>query len=92
MNKLIHGFIMKQMSANAGIRKHGKETNAAVMAKLEQLEVCEAINVKTLCKERAMNLFQEKKWNPQERTVVDGHPQESMYRKSQAESPTVFND
>jgi hypothetical protein len=32
MNGFIHGLILNQMSANAGIKKHGNAAEAAVMA------------------------------------------------------------
>jgi hypothetical protein len=45
--KRIYAHIMTQTSAKAGIRKHGKEAEAALMAEFAQLEdlnVFEALN------------------------------------------------
>jgi hypothetical protein len=44
----MHGFIMNQMSANAGIKRDGKAAEATLMAELaqlEQMDVYEAIDV-----------------------------------------------
>jgi hypothetical protein len=102
MNSFIHGFIMNQMSANAGIKKHGRAAEAALMAEfaqLEQMEAYEAIDVQTLTKQQkkgalhAINLIKEKRSGILKgRTVADGHLQQYTYNKSQTASPTVSND
>jgi hypothetical protein len=100
--KHVFGFIMNQMSAKAGIRKHGKAAEAALMsefAQLEDLNAYESINAASLTKKqrkealRAINLLKEKRdGSLKGRTVADGRPQRTMYDKSQTASPTVSTD
>jgi hypothetical protein len=80
--RFVFGKIMTQMSANAGIRKHGKAAEAALMAEFAQLEdlsVYQAMNPKLLTKAqkraalRAINLIKEKRDGKLKgRTVADG--------------------
>ena len=98
MTKLIFGFIMNQMSAKAGIRKHGEKAEVALMkefAQLEDLSVYQIIHAHTLTKEernaalRAINLIKERRDGQiKGRTVADGRPQRSMYEKSLANGLT----
>ena len=98
----IFGFVMNQMTAKAGIRKHGKAAETALMkefAQLEDLSVYESIDVKTLTIKqraaalRAINLIKEKRDGQLKgRTVADGRPQRLLYEKSQTASPTVSTD
>ena len=98
----IYGFIMTQMSAKAGIKKHGKAAEAAMMkefAQLENLNVYQALDPTTLTPQqkrgalRAINLIKEKRDGQLKgRTVADGRPQRSLYDKSETASPTVSSD
>ena len=98
----IYAHIMTQMSAKAGIRKHGKEAEAALMAEFAQLEdlnVFEALNPKTLTRQqkaaalRAINLIKEKRdGRLKGRTCADGRPQKTLYDKIDTASPTVATD
>jgi len=100
--KLVFGHVMTQMTAMAGIKKHGKAAEAALMAEFAQLEdltVYESIDPTSLTKEqrrgalRAINLIKEKRdGRLKGRTVADGRPQRSLYDKSETASPTVSTD
>ena len=101
-NKRIFGYVMNQMTAKAGIKKHGKAAEAALMrefAQLEELDVYEPVSANSLTREqrtgalRAINLIKEKRdGRLKGRTVADGRPQRSLYDKSQTASPTVSTD
>ena len=102
INKYIFGYIMNQMTAKAGIKKHGQAAVAALMkefAQLEDLTVYEIIDKATLTKRqrkmalRAINLIKEKRDGKiKGRTVADGRAQRGLYEKSQTASPTVATD
>ena len=93
---------MTQMSAKAGIRKHGKTAEAALMAEFAQLEdlsVYQSVDPKKLTREqrmaalRAINLIKEKRDGRLKcRTVADGRSQRTLYDKSETASPTVSSD
>ena len=95
-------YVLTQMSAKAGIRKHGKAAEAALMAEfaqLEALEVYEPIDASTLTPKqkstalRAINLIKEKRdGRLKGRTVADGRAQRGLYSKSETSSPTVSTD
>jgi hypothetical protein len=101
-NKSIFGYIMHQMTAQAGIKKHGKAAEEALMneyAQLERLDVYESVDPITLTHEqrkgalRAINLIKEKRdGDLKGRTVADGRPQRSLYNKTETASPTVSKD
>ena len=100
--RFVFGHILTQMSANAGIRKHGKAAEAALMAEFAQLEdlsVYQAVDPKLLTRQqrraalRAINLIKEKRDGKLKgRTVADGRSQRKLYEKSQTASPTVASD
>ena len=100
--KPICGYMMNQMTAKAGIKKHGKSAEAAMMkefAQMEELSVYESVNPNTLTSEQkkgalqAINLLKEKRNGTLKgRTVADGRPQRSLYDKSEMASPTVAKD
>ena len=95
-------YMLTQMTARAGIKKHGKAAEAALMAEFAQLEdmtVYEPIDPATLTKKqrqaalRALNLIKEKRdGRLKGRTVADGRPQRLLYEKSETTSPTVSTD
>jgi hypothetical protein len=102
VEKFIFGFVMTQMSAKAGIKKHGRAAEEALMAEfaqLEELEVFEALRPDTLTRQqkagalRAINLIKEKRdGRLKGRTVADGRPQRFLYSKAETASPTVSAD
>jgi hypothetical protein len=114
LEKFIFGFIMTQiptsagpkkhvqMSAKAGIKKHGRKAEEALMtefAQLEELSVFEGIDPATLTNKqrrmalRTINLIKEKRSGQLKGcTVADGRPQRSLYDKSETASPTVSID
>ena len=102
IEKSIFHYILNQMTAKAGITKHGKAAEEALMkefAQLEELDVYKSVNVRTLTKEqrrgalRAINLIKEKRDGVLKgRTVADGRAQRSLFEKSQTASPTVATD
>jgi len=98
----IFAHVMTQMTAKAGIKKHGKEAEVALMqefAQLEELSVFEAVKPDSITKTqkrealRAINLIKEKRdGRIKGRTVADGRPQRSLYDKSETASPTVSTE
>ena len=100
--KYIFGHVMTQMSAKAGIRKHGEAAEAALLtefAQLEDLSMYQAVDPKSLTRAqklaalRAINLIKEKRdGRLKGRTVADGRPQRTLYDKSETVSPTVSSD
>ena len=95
---LIYKYTLTQMTAKAGIRKHGKAAEAALMtefAQLEDLSVYEPVAPASLTKQqrkaalRAINLIKAKRdGRLKGRTVADGRAQ----MKSETSSPTVATD
>ena len=95
-------YMLTQMTANAGIKKHRKPAEASLMAEFAQMEdlsVYEPIDPATLSKKqrqaalRALNLIKEKRdGRLKSRTVADGRPQRLLYDKSETTSPTVSTD
>ena len=91
-----------QMSERAGLRKHGKDAEAALMAEFSQfedLDVYEALDPSKLTRTqkraalRAINVFKEKRNGKLKgRTCADGRSQRTLYDKSQTASPTVSTD
>ncbi|KAI2490729.1 Reverse transcriptase (RNA-dependent DNA polymerase) [Fragilaria crotonensis] len=95
-------YTMTQMSANAGIKKHGRKAMEALMAKFAQLEdltAYEPLDPTKLTRAqkksalRAINLIKEKRCGKLKgRTVADGRAQRTLYDKSETASPTVGTD
>jgi hypothetical protein len=98
----ITGFIFTQMSAKAGIKKHGKVAIDALyqeFLQLHDLGVFEGQDASKLSKEqrraalRAISVIKEKRCGRiKGRTVADGRPQRSLYTKEETSSPTVSTD
>ena len=70
LHKYVHGYIMTQMTVNAGIRKHGQDAVNALLHELSQLDnkrVFQPIRAEDLTTEqrrealRAINLIKEKR-------------------------------
>ncbi|KAI2505429.1 Reverse transcriptase (RNA-dependent DNA polymerase) [Fragilaria crotonensis] len=95
-------YTMTQMSANAGIKKHGRKAMEALMAEFAQLEdlsAYEPLDPTKLTRAqkkaalRAINLIKEKRCGKLKgRTVADGRGQRTLYDKSETASPTVATD
>ena len=95
-------FIFTQMTAKAGIKKHGDKAVDALMAEFSQLErknVFEAIDASTLTVEqkkaalRAINLIKEKRCGKLKgRACADGSKQRQHYAKEDTTSPTMATD
>jgi hypothetical protein len=98
----VTGFIMTQMTATAGIKKHGeKAVNALLMefCQLDDKEVFKGLMASELTSSqrkealRAVNLIKEKRDGKLKgRTCADGRSQRSLYTKEETSSPTVSTD
>ena len=100
--QFITGFIMTQMSAKAGIKKHGKAAVAALYQEFLQLHnkgVFSGQDADKLTKIQkrgallAISVIKEKRCGSVKgRAVADGRPQRNMYTKEQTPPPTVSTD
>jgi hypothetical protein len=107
--RFVFEFILAQMattctlmSERAGLRKHGKAAEAALMtefSQLENLDVYEPLDPTKLARKqkraaiRALNMFKEKRDGTLKgRTCADGRSQRNLYVKSQTASLTVSTD
>jgi hypothetical protein len=100
--KCMTGIIMTQMSAQAGIKKHGQVAIDALFeefAQLHDLGVFLPQDVDKLTKPqkkaalRAISVVKEKRCGRiKGRTVADGRPQRQLYTKDETSSPTVSTD
>ncbi|KAI2502074.1 Reverse transcriptase (RNA-dependent DNA polymerase) [Fragilaria crotonensis] len=101
-DNVVRGHTMTQMSANAGIKKHGRRAEEALLTEFSQFEdlnVYEPLDPNNLTKEqkegalRAIPTIKEKRCGKLKgRTVADGRKQKSLYDKSETASPTVATD
>ena len=100
--KYIFGHVMTQMTATAGIKKHGQRAVDALFKEFCQLDdksVFGAIKADTLTSAqkhaalRAINLIKEKRDGALKgRSCADGSSQRALYTKEQSASPTVSTD
>ncbi|KAG7373305.1 reverse transcriptase RNA-dependent DNA polymerase [Nitzschia inconspicua] len=98
----IVGYMMTQMTATAGIKKHGQAAVDALFRKFAQLDdktVFEVLDSSTLTREqrraalRAVNLIKEKRdGSIKGRSCADGRPQKALYSKEATTSPTISID
>jgi hypothetical protein len=98
----VTGFIMTQMTAKAGIKKHWQATINALYQKFLQLhnqDVFDGKHAGELTKSqkraalRAISVIKEKRYGKiKGRTVANGRPQKSLYTKDETSSPTVSTD
>jgi hypothetical protein len=98
----VFGHVMTQMTATAGIKKHGQRAIDALLKEFSQLDdksVFAAVDAGTLATKqkkgalRAINLIKEKLDGALKgRSCADGRPQRALYTKEQAASPTVSTD
>jgi hypothetical protein len=99
---VVQGCILTQMSAHAGIIKHGRIAEEALLAEFSQFEdlnVYEPLDPNTLTREQKASALQaiptikEKICGKLKgRAVADGRSQRSLYDKSETASPTVATD
>jgi hypothetical protein len=98
----IVGTILTQMSASAGIKKHGKTAIDALFREFAQLNdksVFEGMDPQSLTPEqkkaalRAVNVIKEKRCGKiKGRTCADGRKQRQLYEKAETTSPTICTD
>jgi hypothetical protein len=98
----VTGFIMTQMSAKAGTKKHGQVALDALFQEFLQLHDLDGFNAlvaNNITKEqkrgalRAIDVIKEKRCGKiKGRTVADGRPQKALYTKDQTTSPTILPD
>ena len=95
----LFGFIFTQMSARAGIKKHGQPARDALTTEFAQLDykgaydpiqatdLTDTQQAKAL---RIINLIKEKRdGRLKGRSVADGRPQRELYTKDETSSPTA---
>jgi hypothetical protein len=102
MQRYIFGYIMTQMTATAGIKKHGQAAVEALLQEFCQLDnknVFEPLHANELTTDqkqaalRAINLIKEKRSGKLKgRTCADGRPQRALYTKDETTSPTLSTD
>jgi hypothetical protein len=100
--RTITGFIMTQMTAKAGIKKHGEAAVRALYKELLQLHnqtVFKGKDADKLTRQqkynalRAISVIKEKRSGDLKgRTVADGSKQRSLYEKHETTSPTASTD
>ena len=100
--KHLTGIILTQVSAKAGIQKHGKSAIDALYDEIFQLDdkaVCEGVMVSDMKPQqkrkalRAINLIKHKRCGKLKgRTVADGSTQRDLYSNAETVSRTISND
>lgn len=102
MFQYVYGYVMTQMTATTGIKKHGQPAIDALLAEFAQLDdkkVFKPMDARKLTTQqkcralRAINLIKEKRSGVLKgRSVADGSAQWNIYTKEQTASPTVSTD
>ena len=102
VHKVVTGILMNQMTAKAGIKKHGQVAIDALhqeFLQLHDLGVFEGHHAHELSKSqkrgalRAISVIKEKRSGKiKGRTVADGSVQRGLYSKEETSSPTVSTD
>jgi uncharacterized protein YeaC (DUF1315 family) len=102
VSEYITGFIMTQMTARAGIKKHGQVAIDALyneFLQLHDLGVFDWQHAGKLTKEQkraalqAISVIKEKRCGKiKGRTVADGSVQRDLYSKEETSSPTVLTE
>jgi hypothetical protein len=102
IHRYIFGHVMTQMTATAGIKKHGERAVDALFKEFCQLDdksVFLPVDAKSLTRDqkykalRAINLIKEKRCGKLKgRTCADGRAQKNLYTKEETTSPTVSTD
>ena len=98
----VTGLVFNQMSAKAGLKKHGERAWKALLKELRQLkdlDVFKAVHASSLTEKqkrealREITVLKEKRDNTLKgRTCADGRSQRRRYPKEQTASPTLSND
>jgi hypothetical protein len=102
LHNYVTGYVMTQMTAQAGIKKHGSKAIDALLAEFCQLDdkavfnpmiATELTSEQKRAALRAVNLIKEKRCGKLKGlTCADGRPQQGLYDKQQTASPTVSTD
>ena len=100
--RILHGWVMTQMSARAGIRRFGEAAKDAMRREFRQLDekgVFEPIHASEITDDvkqqalRYINVIKEKRCGKiKGRTCADGRPQRDLYDKAETSSPTASSD
>ena len=100
--RILHGWVMTQMSAKAGIRRFGDAARDAMRREFRQLdekgvfEPILATDINPGVKKQALrciNVIKEKRCGKiKGRTCADGRPQRNLYEKAETSSPTASSD
>jgi len=98
----ITGLVFNQMSAKAGLKKHGERAWKALLKELRQLkdlDVFKAVHASSLTEQqkryalREITMLKEKRnGDLKGRTCADGRSQRGHYTKEETASPTMSND
>ena len=98
----VTGLVFNQMSAKAGLKKHGERAWKALLKELKQLkdlDVFKAVHASSLTEKqkrealREITVLKEKRDNTLKgRTCADGRSQRGRYPKEETASPTLSND
>jgi Reverse transcriptase (RNA-dependent DNA polymerase) len=102
MQQYINGFLFTQMSAKAGIKKHGQKAIDALVAEFGQLReknVLKPVDPTKLSKSEkdsalpVVNLIKEKRDGKiKGRTCANGSSQRTLYPREETASPTMSNE
>ena len=100
--RILHGWVMTQMSAKAGIRRYGDAAREAMRQEFRQLDekgVFDPVHATKLAPEvrkqalRCINVIKKKRCGKiKGRTCADGRPQRGLYDKMDTSSPTASSD
>ena len=102
IHSLMANFIFTQMSAKAGIKKHGQRAIDALLKELTQLDNQDTFDPQDASKLtpqqkkaalRSVNVIKEKRCGKLKgRSCADGRPQRTLYDKSETASPALSVD
>ena len=102
VHRYVTHFMMTQMTAKAGIRKHGQAAINALMKEFAQLhnqETFDPVHAHELTKQqreaalRSVNLIKEKRnGDIKGRSCADGRKQRALYTKGEMSSPTLSSE
>ena len=99
MTQKVFGFVFTQMTARAGIKKHGQAARDALTAEFAQLDYkgaykpvqpTDLTETQRQSALQVINLIKEKRDERLKgRSVADGRPQQAFYTKDETSSPTA---
>ena len=100
--RILHGWVMTQMSARAGIRRFGDAARDAMRSEFRQLDekgVFDPVQPTDITQDvksqalRCINVIKQKRCGKiKGRTCADGRPQRDLYDKTETSSPTASSD